>query len=283
MHLGWLLAPDGHLDTFATGDGEHCPERFLARLGIARGLGGCAGEPAVGVELGGRVLVVHPAFDQLVVSTAAAPPARARGPGRARAGDPRAGDPRAGDPAASLREVGRWPVGASIRAFAFGAGVRAGAAVAVGVDRSGEAALVSVAAERGTLGAEERLRPLSEARLGTDPACAPRPDDARVVLPFEGLIGVDRGGLRGLAPGGGAGVAVIRWSRDRVCLDAVEVPVHDERFEEGPRSHPPSGTVRKLMVRTGARGEGRGLLLSVSPGAEVRQRVVCQGVKAGGG
>jgi hypothetical protein len=275
MHLGWLLAPDGHLDTFATGDEDHCPARFLSRLGIARGLGGCAGEPAVGVELGGRVLVIHAASDQLVLSVAtampmAAPAARAR----------RVGPERAGDPAAALRELGRSPVGAALRAFAFGAGVRAGAPVAVGVDRSGEAALVSVDPARGTLGPEERLRPLAEARLGSDPGCVPRPDDARVVLPFEGLIGVDRGGLRGLAPGHGAGVAVIRWSRDRACLDAVEVPVHDERFEEGPGNYEPPGTVRKLMVRAGARGEARGLLLAVSPGAEVRQRVVCSGVKA---
>ncbi|MFT3768695.1 MAG: hypothetical protein QM820_24885 [Minicystis sp.] len=265
LRLGWVLAENGSLANIPIGVSGHCGDRLLATAGIARRTGGCAPEPAVAVDLGGRTFVIHAPFDAVTVSASAA-------------SAPRGGRARAGDPAApvSLRELSRTPVGSSVRGFAFGAGTRGGSPVAVAVDVNGDAALVTIDPDHGKLGPEERLRPLSEAALGSDPTCAPRPDDARVVLPFEGAVDVDRAALRGVIPTGGAGVAVIRWSRDRACLDAVEIPVRDERFEEGPGSYEPPGSVRKIVARFGGgRGDARAALISISWGIEIRQRLSC--------
>ena len=145
------------------------------------------------------------------------------------------------------------PVRPVLHGFVFGAGTRGGAPVVVALDARGDAALAPINPDRGTIGIKERLRPLSEATLGSAPACAPRPDDARIVLPFEGAIAVDRGGLPGVSPSLGTGIAVLRWSRERACLDAVEVPVHDDRFDENPGPYEPHGVLRRIVARFGAR------------------------------
>jgi hypothetical protein len=273
LRIGYLLAPDGGLEAFSTGYHE-CFGSLLETAGITRPLGACAEDPAVGVDLGGRVVVVHPDFEGLVVSAAEVQPLRPRAPGPGAAFT---------IPVA-LHELHRTHAGDAVRGFLFGAGARGGAPVVVVLDGAGEASLASLDAERGTLGAEERLRPITEALLGSAPACAPRPAlvEARVVLPFEGVIGVDRGSLRGVAPGSSAGVAVLRWSQDRVCLDAVEIPVKDDRFDESPGPYEPHGVLRKIVARFEGRAPAA-LLLEVSPGTEVRQRLSCTALLPGGG
>ncbi|APR80625.1 Hypothetical protein A7982_05972 [Minicystis rosea] len=267
MRLGWLLTPDGGLDTFSIGASDHCHDRLLTAAGITRPMGGCLHD-AVAVDSGGRIVLLQASHESIVISASSAPAKRAA-------------HGRVTEPRAPARDLASTRVGSIVRGFAFGVGTRAGSPVAVSVDLNGDAALVPIDPDRGALGVEERLRPLSEATLGSDATCAPRPDDARVVLPFEGAIDVDRSALRGVIPTGAPGVAVIRWSRDRACLDAVEIPVRDERFEEGPGSYEPPGTVRKLVARFGgSRGAARAALISISLGGEVRQRLSCTSMAA---
>jgi hypothetical protein len=185
----------------------------------------------------------------------------------------------------ALHEIGRSP--ASVRGLALGAGVRAGAPVVVVVDAAGEASIAPIDPDRGTIGAEERLRPLREAVLGSSPDCAgkdPR-SFARVVLPFEGTITVDPASLRGVgrSAGTGAGVAIVRWSRERACLDAVEIPVRDERLDESPGPYEPHGTLRKIVARFDKGQRGGAVLVEVGPGSEVRQRLACTALLPGSG
>jgi hypothetical protein len=101
------------------------------------------------------------------------------------------------------------------------------------------------------------------------------------VLPFEGLIAVDRAALHGVSPGASAGVAVLRWSRDRACLDGIELPVRDDRFDENPGPYDPSGTVRKIVARFDKKAEA--MLLLAGMGTETRQRLTCGALLPGGG
>jgi hypothetical protein len=270
LGLGWLLTPGGGLSTFPVGAREPCLAGLLEAAGIARALGGCAEEASVGVELGGRVILVRAAREAITVSAAELPAPRRAGAGPAL-------------PVAT-RELHVTHVGGALTGFTFGVGSRGGAPVLVVLDRSGEASLAPIDPERGTLGAEERLRPLPGAAIGSDPGCAPRPGEATVVLPFEDVIGLDRAALRGIYATGGPGVAVLRWSRERACLDAVELPVRDERFDESQGPYEPHGVLRKVIARFDGRGEKRGAtLLVVGTGSEVRQRLSCKALVPGAG
>jgi hypothetical protein len=162
------------------------------------------------------------------------------------------------------------------RGLTLGAGVRAGAPVAVMVDGTGEAALAPIDPDRGTLGPEERLRPLAEAQPGGAPACAPSPADARVVLPFEGLFGIDPASMPGVTSAGGAGVAVLRWSAARACVDGIEAPVHDTRYEDNPGPYQVHG-LEKAIARFAGPGAGATLLV-VGAGWELRQKLACAGI-----
>jgi hypothetical protein len=266
LKVGYLLdaAASATLGVFPVGPADRCFATLLEAARIARPIGGCAGDPSVGVELGGRVIVLHASYQGLLVSAANA------GPRRGSLFLP-----------AALRELGRTPLPFRADGFAFGVGARDGAPVAVVVDARGEASLAPIDPERGTLGPEERLGPLPRAALGSDRACAPRPGEARVVLPFDGAIGLDRASLRGVAESSGPGVAVLRWSPERACLDAVEIPVRDERFDESPAPYVPHGVVRKLVARFDGRGKAGGTLVLIANGSELRQRVVCTGLAPG--
>jgi hypothetical protein len=274
VRTGYLLAEDGGLELFATGWREQCLASLLDLAGVTRPLGACADEPSVGVDLGGgRVVVIHPPYE-LGISVAEAPPRRGSGGRR---------DPAPGGfsiPVA-LHEIHRTATSSGGRGFTFGAGARAGAPVVVVVDGAGRAALAPVDPSLGTIGAEERLRPLTEAALGSSPGCAPRPGEARVVLPFDGLIGIDQARLRGVGPAQAPGVAVLRWSADRACLDAVEIPVHDDRFDESPGPYEPHGTLRKIVARLDRKDQA--VLLLVGLGSEVRQRLSCTALAPGNG
>jgi hypothetical protein len=271
MRLGYLLQPDGGLGLLPIGYRDACPATLLELAGLVRPLGGCVEDRAVGVDLGERVLSLRPAYDALVVSSAAE-----RG---------------------ALRELHRTPLPGGLRSFAFGAGARDGQPVILVVDVNGEALLAPIDPDAGTLGPEERLPRLAAAALGSAPACAggQRPGEARVVLPFEGLFGLDRAALPGVLTIAGGGVAVLRWSRQRVCLDAVEIAVRDERHEPDLSLYEGSGAVRKLIARfvpaSGARPKGKpaaprdaaaqAALVLIGQGYELHQPLRCTGLVPG--
>ncbi|MEO7330464.1 MAG: hypothetical protein ABI193_17950, partial [Minicystis sp.] len=295
MRLGYLLDPESNLDLLPIGTRDLCPATLLAIAGLGRPLGGCAEDRAVGVDLGARVVVLRPASDALIVSAADPPPRRRDEGPRAARRAPSAEPVGVAIPSA-LHELHRTPVPSGLRSFALGAGVRDGKPVTLVLDVNGEALLAPVDAEAGTLGAAERVPPLAAAALGSDPACAggQRPGEARIVLPFEGAIGLDRAALRGVLATGSAGVAVLRWSRDRVCLDAVEMAVRDERYEPDLGFYEGSGAVRKLVARftaaSGARprtgatkdpGAGNAALVLIGQGFELRQPLRCEGLLPG--
>lgn len=297
VKLGYLIDAEGGLDMLSTGYHEACLAGLLDTVGITRSLGGCAEDPSIGVDLGGRVLVLHPAGDALVVSAADAPPRRRAAPLKGKVGGARLAEGAPPVPVA-LRELARTPIGAGSRGFTFGGGVRDGAPVVVTVDVHGAAILASVDPVRGTLGAEEPLRPLTAAAIGSDAACAGvRAGEARVVLSFDTEIGLARGSLRGVFSTGTMGVAVLRWSKERACLDAVEISVRDERFDADLTPYDGPGSVRKLMARfAGAskapataepkptvKGAGSATLLLITNGTELRQPIACKGVLAGAG
>ncbi len=261
--LGYLLDldldPRGRLDLFPIGRREACLDHLLDRAGVTRPLGGCAGDLAVGVDLGARVVVAQPAFDSLIVSTAASP---SRG--------------------ATLRELRSSPTSAT-RGFSFGVGARGGAPILVAVDVLGEALLAPIDAASGTLGASERLHPLTALALGTDAACkGTSPDgEARVVLPFESSIGLDRGALPGVLSMATGGVAVIRWSKERACLDAVELGVRDERYDPELSTYDAAGTARKVIALFGNPRAAKGptaALVAITGGSEIRQPLTCDGI-----
>lgn len=259
MRLGWLLGKSG-LEAFAIEQSGSCTERLLARAGVVRSLGGCLEEGTIAADVGARTFAMRVDYASIRVWSADVAPARA------------AARP---TPATPLALLARSNLEVPLRGFGFALGARAGAPVLVAVDLAGDAALVPIDPARGTLGASEDLRSLRDARAGSDAACRPRGDDARVVLPLEGQIGFDGELLRGLTRVAGAGVAILRWSRDRVCLDALEIPVRDERFEDGGGTWERPGAVRKIIARWDG-GAPRATLFSMSAGAEVRQRLSCK-------
>lgn len=263
--LGYLLDPRGELDLFPIGRRETCLDRLLDRAGVTRPLGGCAGDLAVGVDLGTRLFVVQPSGESVIVSAAASP-----------------------SRAAVLRELRSSPT-ATTRGFSFGAGARGGAPILVAVDVLGEALLAPIDPTLGTLGVAERLRPLTALALGGDAACkgTSPATEAKVVLPFESLIGLDRGALPGVLSTGTGGVAVLRWSKERACLDAVEITLRDERYDAELSTYDPPGSTRKLVARFGAAGAGKGTkatrgasaaLVAITAGSEIRQPLRCDGI-----
>jgi hypothetical protein len=265
--LGYLLTgdPRGELQLFPTGRREACLDHLLDRAGVTRPIGGCAGDLSVGVDLGDRLFFAQPSGDAVIVSTAASPTR-----------------------AAVLRELARVPTAAT-RGFSFGVGSRAGAPYVVAVDVLGEAALAPIDPTTGMLGPSERLRPLTALVLGGDAACkgTSAAPEARVVLPFESLIGLDRGALPGLLSTGTGGVAVLRWSSERACLDAVELAIRDERYDAELSSYDSPSSARRLIARFGAghagkatrAGKGAGAtLVEIAAGSELRQPIGCDGI-----
>src|SRR5262249_42592893 len=145
------------------------------------------------------------------------------------------------------REIARVPLAQGATGYLFGVGSRAGAPIAIAVDGRGQAVLSPIDTIRGLFGQEEVLAPLTNLLLGGDPKCAPSPDDARVLLPFDAAIGLDRTAIPGVYASGTYGLAVVRWSASRACLDAIELGVRDERHEVDLSYYEPTGTARKLV------------------------------------
>ena len=304
--LGYVIDREGHVAPVAAGSPESCLSGLLDPAGVSRPLGGCAPLPAVGVDLGDRVVLLGSSHRGHTVSVV----------------DLHAGK---GALAPPPRELHAQPIAHGESRFAYGAGARGGAGAAgggrgggrprpgapvfVAVGGLGDAVLTPVDPERGTFGPAERLAPLGELRAGSDPRCAPRPDQARVVLPFETEIGLAPGALPGVVASGTAGLAVIRWSATAACLDAIELGVRDERYEGELGYYEPSGTVKKIVAHlsgppplrpilagrgdpgrpeadegaSSARAEPRppragagAALIVVTQGQEIRQRLSCR-------
>ncbi|WP_437274819.1 hypothetical protein WME90_26595 [Sorangium sp. So ce375] len=241
--VGLVIDRDGRVAPVAAGPPETCLAGLLDAALVTRPVGGCTPQPAVGVDLGDRAVFLSSRHDGLAVSSVDLRGARGEAP---------LARPGGGGPPPAIRElhVQRTARAAEHRTrFAFGGGARGGAPVFVAVAGDGGAALSRVDPVLGTLGPEEALAPLGALVAGSDPACAPRGGEARVVLPFDTEIGLVPGALPGITAAGTAGVAVIRWSRERACLDAVELVVWDERYEGGPGFYDPPGVVKKLIAR----------------------------------
>ena len=271
LSVGYLLSRDGGLEAFATGTTERCLAALFDRAGATRALGACAKDGSVGVDLGDRVVVVHALSDAVEISLAEGAPGR---------GARRPGPGVAFTLPIALHEVHRTPTGGPLAGFTLGVGVRDGAPVLVVLDALGAASLAPIDADRGTIGAEERLRPLTEAALGSSPGCAPRPGDARVVLPLlDGAIELDPASLRGVSPASGPGVAVLRWSPERACLEAVEIPMKDARFDEAPGPYESPGPLHEIVARF--EGGGRAALVLIGLGSEVRQQLSCTALVKG--
>ncbi|WP_437707831.1 hypothetical protein WMF45_28470 [Sorangium sp. So ce448] len=295
--IGLVIDRDGRVTPVAAGPAEACLAGLLDAAGVTRPVGGCAPQPAIGVDLGDRAVFLNPRNDGLAVSSVDFRGARGEAP---------LARPAGGGPPPAIRELHvqrtARATGADRARFAFGAGARAGAPVFVAVAGDGGAVLSVVDPVLGTLGPEEALAPLGALGAGGDPACAPRGREARVVLSFDSEIGLVPGALPGITAAGTAGVAVIRWSRERACLDAVELVVRDERYDGGVGFYEPPGVVKKLIARFAgpthamplgvrggpgpaaarrsepAQGAGGGTLALVLYGQESRQPVQCKAV-----
>ncbi|MDC3983146.1 hypothetical protein [Polyangium jinanense] len=263
IRLGYVL--DGaKVRAVATSGLGRCAAPLVDDAGLTIPIGGCVDDPTVGVVHGSRVLLVTGSGGDQAVS-AVELPKTTRTPGRAVLSGAR-------------RELGLLypPEGAG--RFDLAAGLRGQDPVVVAVDAGGEAVLAPLDPDRGTLGPEKRLASLADLAAASDPRCAPEPDDARVVLPFDTKIGLAQGSLLGVTASGTAGFAVLRWSPSRVCLEAVELAVRDDRHEPELGYYDPPGTVRKVVARFDGKGPGKGTLVVLGFGAEVRQPLTCEGI-----
>lgn len=292
VRLGYVIDTAGRVSAVTLGPKESCIAGLLEDAGVTRPAGGCAPDPSVGVDLGSRTVLLNARSGAHTLLAVDAPTS---------------------GPSLGLfqRELGRTAVAYGGPAYSFGMGSRGGAPVAVAVDGKGEAVLSPIDDARGNFGPEERLAPLTAAKLGSDKACSPRPDQARVVLPFESLFGLDRAAMPGVYASGGFGLAVLRWSASEVCLDAIELSVRDERYEVDVGLYEPPGTLRKLIgifsnfgifgnlgaespKGSGAppgsprastppgppspKPSGNATLALILHGAELRQRLQCSGI-----
>jgi len=201
------------------------------------------------------------------------------------------GPPALTGPPPPLVGVAPRPSGVSLRQlssvsvphFDVGGGIQIGMAVRKGqphlvlVDAGGAASLVAVDPETGRLGADEELAPLSSLAASGSAKCAPSPDDARAIVSVLHHVGVEPGSLPGVIQPGTIGFAVLRWSKSRVCLDAMDVSVRDDRYEpDYVQAYENASNLRKLAVKSDGKGGLAGALLVIAPGMEVRQKVTCK-------
>ncbi len=258
-YLGLSVAPllraDGDVDLLAAHPSDACFDTVLEAAGIVRRGFGCLGREAMGVEIGKRIWLGDPRGNTLSISTHAL---------------------ERGAPATPAIDVttrsgsGRW----------FGFGSRANAPVAVFVDLDGGAILAPIDATSGTLGHEEPLRSLAALELATSPGCsAGARDAARVLLAFEGAIAIEARDVAGVSPADDRGLAVIRWSREHACLEAVRLPIRDERVDPDPNGNAGPAGQRRLIGRFAGRGGARATLVDIGPGVELRQSFACDRVE----
>ncbi len=283
VRLGFVIGPEGQVETVATGPKDNCIASILDKVGVTMPIGGCAPEASLGVHLDHRILLLSSRYGTHTLSTVDLP----RGTGLP-----------------ALREVAKIAVPMGLSGYTFGVGARNQKPVAIAMDGRGQALLSPIDVATTSFGPEERLAPFRTLTLGNHPSCAPAPDQARVVISFDHEIGLDNS-IPGLAASGNFGLATLRWSSTKVCLDALELGVRDERYEADIGYYDPPGTVRKLVAIFGKSpvssskssknstgeaggekrvpplptGEGNAALTLILHGTELRQRLHCTGVQ----
>lgn len=254
----------------ATDRYNRCAAPLTDEAGVTVPFGTCLEDPSAGAVIDGRVFLVHPdgaqyvmgKYAKLVVSAAdvkvdGSAPMKPR--------------------VTNLKTLGTTQVSGGILRYKFAVGHRGKTPIVIAVDTAGNAALAPINPTNGKFGSEETLVALSKLQLGNSPACAERPDDARVTLAFTTEIGLYSRVLEGIHETDQGGVAVLRWSKDRVCLDAIDMTVLDERHEADALLHVSQGPLRRFIVRFDKPSSGKGMLSVVSYGMELKQSVVCEG------
>jgi hypothetical protein len=247
-----------------------CPAPLTDSAGLTVSLGDCVEDPTLGVVVDGRVFLVHPDVSpytikqqgKLVVSTAdliTDPSGKTKPHGT------------------NLKILATQHVSGVIGRFKFATGVRGKIPVVVAIDSSGNATLAPIDPTRGTIGLEEPLVSLGKLQLGNSARCTESPDDARVLFSFTTEFGLQPQGLPGIRDTEFGGLAILRWSKQRVCLDAIDMTVLDERHESDLMIHISQGPVRKVVARFDKPNLGKGTLAVITHGTEVRQPIVCEG------
>lgn len=271
MRLGFVL--DGpNVWPIAAERFSRCTAPLSDDAGLTISLGGtCVEDATIGVAIDGRLFLTHPdvspyatsRFASFAISTADFVVDRS---GKTK--------PRG----SNIQPLATRHVSGSIQRFKFAAGQRGKNPVIVAVDANGNATLTTIDPGRGTFGEEEPLVSLSKLQLGNDARCAEAPDDARILFVFTNEIGLDSRKLPGIRDTEQGGLAILRWSKQRVCLDAIDITVSDERHEADMMLHVGLGPVRKIVSRFDKPHLGKGTLALITYGTEVRQPVACEGV-----
>jgi len=247
VRLGYVMDEEGRVDLLPTGSKELCLGALLEEAGVVAKVGGCVEDPAIGIRIKDRIIVGSARWSGYAIVAIDLPHAA---DGVAAVGS-------------AQRELRLMHGSASMRGFTVGIGARAGLPVGVAVNGRGEAVLAPIDPNDGYIGEAEALAPLSGLKVGTDSQC-PTSDklgagEGRVLLPFDTAIGLSRLTLPGVSATGSAGVAVVRWSKDWACLEAVEMNVRDERFDPDGNNYEQAGTLRKLVARFTKAPPRRGL------------------------
>ncbi|MEZ4306524.1 MAG: hypothetical protein R3F14_00530 [Polyangiaceae bacterium] len=237
IHLGYVMDEEGRIDVIPTGPKDQCVGPVLEEAGAVLKVGSCLEDPSMGVRIKDRILLGTARWSSFAISALDLPSV---GTGAAAVGS-------------ALKELRAVRTPSSFRGFTAGIGVRAGLPVGVAVDGAGQAVLAPIDPSDGYIGEAELLAPLTDLRVATDPRC-PTADrladrEARVLLPFEALVGLSEDSLPGVIASGTAGVAIVRWSPDLACLESVEMTVKDDRFDPDGNNYEPPGSLRKLIAR----------------------------------
>lgn len=256
LRVGYALRSDGLLDPFVASSRRECPAPLYTKLGMLKPMGGCHGDASMGVEIGGRVVMVNASGSELRVTAVR----------------PDAAPTTQWDEHRALVKR-RWRF-VPDRKLAMGR--RGDQPVLAAYDGYGDAVSAPIDLERGRLGLEHPLSPLTGLQLGHAADCRKASsDEATFVVPLRDEIGLARSML-GLEVVDG-GVAVIRWSEGRACLEAIELNVRDQHLMRGRGRWVDSGTTNKLIARfDGARP--RASLIHIGPGSELRQSLTCTGI-----
>lgn len=234
QRLGYVIDEDGRVDVIATGHKETCLAPALEDAGAVLQAGACLPDPSMGVRIRDRILLGSARWGSLAISVLDLAAASGGGAG------------------SEVRELRTLRAPGTLRGYTAGIGVRAGQPVGVAVDGRGEAVAAPIDPNDGYIGEAVRLAPLSALRVGSDEKCPTTEklgeDEARVLLPFDTAIGLSTASMPGVAATGSAGVAVVRWSRDLACLEAVEMNVRDERYDPD-AYYEQAGVIRKVIAR----------------------------------
>src|SRR5262249_4411300 len=77
VHLGYVIDSSGRVDAIALGTDASCAAPLVEGVGAVRRLGTCLPDPTVGVEVGGKLILLTTQQDALVANAADVVPERA--------------------------------------------------------------------------------------------------------------------------------------------------------------------------------------------------------------